>query len=36
MLKRLKRRLLELKQEYGDLDEGYPELIKVRQSRWDK
>jgi arylsulfatase A-like enzyme len=34
VVKRLKRRLLELKQQYGDLDEPYPELMKVRAAHW--
>jgi N-acetylglucosamine-6-sulfatase len=35
VVKRLKRRLLELKQQYGDLDEPYSELMKVRAAHWD-
>ncbi len=31
---RLKRRLLELKRQYGDRDEDYPELMRVRESSW--
>ena len=31
---RLKKRLLELKIHYGDLDEGYPELMEVRSAHW--
>jgi len=31
---RLKQRLLELKQQYGDLDEDCPELMSVRQQSW--
>ncbi len=34
VVNRLKTRLLELKQEYGDLDEGYPALMKVRAEHW--
>jgi N-acetylglucosamine-6-sulfatase len=30
----LKQRLLELKKEYADTDEAYPELMKVRRSAW--
>ena len=33
---RLKRRLLELKTQYGDTDEQYPELMRVRQEHWNK
>ena len=32
--RRLKRRLLELKYEYGDRDEDYPKLLKVRDAHW--
>ncbi len=32
--KRLKQRLLELKNEYGDRDEQYPELMRVRNANW--
>ena len=35
VIQRLKTRLLELKQQYGDDDEKYPELMKVRQEHWD-
>ena len=35
-VRRLKQRLLELKAEYGDRDEHYPELMKVRESNWGK
>ncbi|MDG1872547.1 MAG: sulfatase [Mariniblastus sp.] len=31
---RLKKRLLELKAQYGDRDEGYPQLMKVRNEHW--
>lgn len=31
---RLKSRLLELKKQYGDEDETYPELMKVRSEKW--
>lgn len=31
---RLKTRLLELKKEFGDQDERYPELMKLRESHW--
>lgn len=34
VVKRLKSRLLELKDEYGDRDEDYPELMKVREANW--
>jgi arylsulfatase A-like enzyme len=34
-IQRLKRRLLELKDEYADSDERYPELMKVRAEHWD-
>ena len=33
--KELKARLLELKEELGDPDEKYPELMKVREEYWD-
>lgn len=33
-IKRLKRRMLELKEQYGDRDEDYPELMKVRDASW--
>lgn len=32
---RLKKRLLELKEQYGDRDKDYPELMKVRAAHWD-
>ena len=32
---RLKKRLLELKQQYGDDDKQYPALMKVRRANWD-
>jgi arylsulfatase A-like enzyme len=32
----LKQQLLELKQEVGDTDERYPELMTVRQQYWDR
>ena len=32
--RRLKQQLLELKQDLGDTDEKYPELLKVRQAAW--
>ena len=35
-IKRLKKRLLELKAEYRDTDETYPELMKVRQNYWNQ
>ena len=35
VVKRLKSRLLELKEEFGDRDEDYPELMKVRDANWD-
>ncbi|MDP6555708.1 MAG: sulfatase [Pirellulaceae bacterium] len=34
VVNRLKTRLLELKEEYGDRDEGYPALMKVREKHW--
>ena len=34
VVKRLKKRLLELKEEYGDRDEDYPELMTVRKKHW--
>ena len=34
-VKRLKKRLLELKKQYGDTDAKYPELMKVRQQHWE-
>ncbi|MDP6469279.1 MAG: DUF4976 domain-containing protein, partial [Pirellulaceae bacterium] len=34
VVNRLKARLLELKEEYGDRDEGYPALMKVREKHW--
>ena len=33
---RLKKRLLELKQQYGDEDERYPALMKVREENWNR
>lgn len=35
-IQRLKRRLLELKAEFGDTDDKYPALMKVRQEHWDR
>jgi len=35
-IKQLKIRLLELKEQYKDTDEKYPELMSVRQKSWDK
>ena len=35
IVSQMKTRLLELKQEYGDNDERYPELMKVRASHWN-
>ena len=35
VVNRLKTRLLELKQEYGDRDEDYPALMKVREQHWN-
>ena len=32
---KLKAELLQLKQEIGDTDEKYPELMKVREQYWD-
>jgi len=34
IIQRLKTRLLQLKEEYGDQDEAYPELMKVRDEHW--
>lgn len=34
VVKRLKSRLLELKEQYGDQDARYPELMKLRESHW--
>jgi arylsulfatase A-like enzyme len=34
VVKRLKTRLLELKEQYGDRDEAYPALMKVREKHW--
>jgi len=34
-VKDLKAELLRLKEEVGDTDEGYPELMKVRSETWD-
>ena len=34
VVKRLKSRLLELKEQYGDRDEDYPDLMQVRQANW--
>ena len=34
-INRLKQRLLSLKQQYGDTDDRYPELIQVRKEHWD-
>jgi N-acetylglucosamine-6-sulfatase len=34
IIKRLKARLLELKNQYGDHDADYPELMKVRDANW--
>ncbi len=31
----LKNRLLELKEQYDDLDEKYPELMRLRKDQWD-
>lgn len=33
---RLKKRLLELKEQYGDQDESYPELMQVREAHWNE
>jgi len=35
VVKKLKAELLRLKRELGDTDEGYPELMKVRDMYWD-
>ncbi|NND97676.1 MAG: sulfatase [Pirellulaceae bacterium] len=35
VVKRLKARLLQLKQQYGDTDNKYPELMRVRNEHWD-
>ena len=32
---KLKKRLLELKQEYKDTDDVYPQLMKLREAHWD-
>ena len=32
---RLKKRLLQLKKQYGDTDERYPKLMEVRSKHWD-
>lgn len=34
-VQRLKKRLLELKSQYGDTDERYPDLMEVRATLWD-
>lgn len=34
IIKRLKSRLLDLKNQYGDDDSGYHELMKIRQTNW--
>ena len=34
LIKELKTRLLELKEQYGDRDEKYPELMSVRKKFW--
>jgi len=31
----LKQRLLDLKQKYGDHDDAYPELMKIREAQWN-
>lgn len=36
VIKDLKIRLLELKKQYGDHDDDYPELIKVREAYWNR
>ncbi|MDP7017983.1 MAG: sulfatase [Pirellulaceae bacterium] len=33
--KRMKQRLLELKQQYGDTDASYPALMRVREANWE-
>ena len=35
VVRRLKRRLLQLKQQYDDGDEKYPALMQVRKAHWD-
>ena len=35
-IRRLKHRLLQLKQQYGDTDDRYPELMKVREEHWNE
>ncbi|MCP4785958.1 MAG: sulfatase [Fuerstiella sp.] len=35
VVERLKTRLLDLKEEYGDRDEDYPALMKVRKQYWE-
>lgn len=36
VIRRLKTRLLELKNQYGDNDAQYPDLLKVRQTYWNE
>ena len=36
IIRELKTRLLELKKQYGDMDEKYPELMAVREKSWSK
>lgn len=36
VIKRLKLRLLQLKEQYGDNDEMYPQLMKVRSEHWNR
>jgi uncharacterized sulfatase len=35
IVKQLKEELLKLKEDVGDTDEIYPELMKVREKYWD-
>jgi hypothetical protein len=36
MASQLKKQLMDLKQEVGDTDGRYPELMTVRQQYWDR
>ena len=36
IVKKLKEDLLKLKEETGDTDEKYPELIEVRENYWNQ
>jgi uncharacterized sulfatase len=35
VIKKLKLELLKLKEQYGDTDEKYPDLMRVREQAWD-